>query len=171
MSEEGVRLKRERHEILGLQSAKRGIPYPGWRVLPERQLLPALPRLFALLGDDPWRLFRFLRQHHCEFGGRRALEALRRGRIEAVLAAWHHILLDRFACPLGFGFAPSRFSDPRKNPARRFGVFYVGQTFEVAFSKPSSVIAATVTQACSSQVLRIWTPMCMSTSPCGARSA
>jgi len=34
---------------------------------------------------------------------------------------------------LGFGFSPSRFSDPRKNPPQRFGVYYVGQTFEVAF--------------------------------------
>lgn len=46
---------------------------------------------------------------------------------------WHHIFLDHFPDPLGFGFAPSRFSDPRKNPPRRFGVYYVGQTFEVAF--------------------------------------
>jgi hypothetical protein len=46
---------------------------------------------------------------------------------------WHHIFLDRFADPLGFGFASSRFSDPRKSPATRFGVYYVGQTFEVAF--------------------------------------
>jgi hypothetical protein len=50
-----------------------------------------------------------------------------------VVSIWHHIFLDRFSNPLGFGFASSRFSDPRKNPARRFGVFYVGQTFEVAF--------------------------------------
>ena len=48
-------------------------------------------------------------------------------------SVWHHIFLDRFPDPLGFGFAPSRFSDPRKNPPHRFGVFYVGQTFEVAF--------------------------------------
>jgi hypothetical protein len=46
---------------------------------------------------------------------------------------WHHIFLDRFPDPLGFGFASSRFSDPRKSTAKRFGVYYVGQTFEVAF--------------------------------------
>jgi hypothetical protein len=46
-------------------------------------------------------------------------------------SVWHHIFLDRFPDPLGFGFASSRFSDPRKSP--RFGVYYVGQTFEVAF--------------------------------------
>jgi hypothetical protein len=87
MSEEGVRLKRKRHEILGLESAKRGIRYPAWQVLEGRQLLPALPRLFAMLGNDPWRLFRFLQQHHSELGGARALDSLRQGRVEGVLAA------------------------------------------------------------------------------------
>jgi RES domain len=48
-------------------------------------------------------------------------------------SVWHHIFLDRFPDPLGFGFASSRFSDPRRTPAKRFGVYYVGQTFEVAF--------------------------------------
>jgi RES domain len=48
-------------------------------------------------------------------------------------SVWHHIFLDRFPDPLGFGFASSRFSDPRRKPASRFGVYYVGHTFEVAF--------------------------------------
>jgi hypothetical protein len=48
-------------------------------------------------------------------------------------SVWHHVFLDRFPDPLGFGFASSRFSDPRRNPASRFGVYYVGLTFEVAF--------------------------------------
>ena len=47
-------------------------------------------------------------------------------------SAWHHIFLDRYPDPLGFGFAASRFSDPRKR-RHRFGVYYVGETFEVAF--------------------------------------
>lgn len=97
MSEEGIRLKRKRHEILGLEFAKRGIRYPSWQLLPDRQLLPALPRLFAMLGDDSWRLFRFLQQHHSELGGERAVEALRRGRIEAVLAAAENAASGAFA--------------------------------------------------------------------------
>lgn len=48
-------------------------------------------------------------------------------------STWHHLFLDRFADPLGFGFSSSRFSDPRKAPQRRFGVYYIGQTFEGAF--------------------------------------
>ncbi len=87
MSEEGVRLKRKRHEVLGLEFAKRGIRYPSWQLLPNAQLLPALPRLFDILGPDPWRLYRFLLQHHAEAGGARALDALGRGRSDAVLAA------------------------------------------------------------------------------------
>jgi hypothetical protein len=48
-------------------------------------------------------------------------------------SVWHHIFLDRYADPLGYGDAPSRFSDPRRNPKKRFGVYYAGATFEVAF--------------------------------------
>lgn len=87
MSEEGVRLKRKRHEILGLEFAKRGVRYPAWQVLEDRQLLPGLPRLFAMLGNDSWRLFRFLQQHLGELGGDRALDALRHGKVDGVLAA------------------------------------------------------------------------------------
>jgi hypothetical protein len=87
MSGEGVRLKRKRHEVLGVDFAKRGIRYPGWQVLDNRQLLPALPRLFSILGDNPWGVYRFLLQNHPELGGSRALDALKRGRIDEVIAA------------------------------------------------------------------------------------
>jgi hypothetical protein len=97
MSEEGVRLKRKRHEIIGLDFAKRGIRYPAWQVLEGRQLLPALPRIFAVLGEDPWRLFRFLQQHHRELGGARALDSLRQGQIEDVLAAAENTAAGAFA--------------------------------------------------------------------------
>jgi RES domain len=43
------------------------------------------------------------------------------------------VFLDHHPDPLGFGYTPSRFSDPRKNPAARFGVYYVGESFETAF--------------------------------------
>ena len=87
MSEEGIRLKRKRHEVLGLEFAKRGIRYPSWQLSDNRQLLPALPRLFSILGDSPWAVYRFLQQRHPEIGGARAVDALKRGRIDAVLAA------------------------------------------------------------------------------------
>jgi hypothetical protein len=97
MSEEGIRLKRKRHEILGLETAKRGIRYPAWQIVGDRQLLPALPRLFAILGDDSWRLFRFLQQHHAELGGQRAYEALGGGRVKAVLGAAENTAAGAFA--------------------------------------------------------------------------
>ena len=97
MSEEGVRLKRKRHEILGLEFAKRGIRYPSWQLLPNAQLLPALPRLFDILGPDPWRLYRFLLQHHAEAGGARALDALKRGRSDAVLVAAQNVAAGAFS--------------------------------------------------------------------------
>jgi hypothetical protein len=45
---------------------------------------------------------------------------------------WHHIFLSHHPNPLGYGFTASRFSDPRR-AKHRFGVYYVGETFEVAF--------------------------------------
>ena len=87
MSEEGIRLKRKRHEVLGLEFAKRGIRYPSWQLSENRQLLPDLPRLFSILGDSPWTVYRFLLQRHSEIGGARAVDALKRGRIDGVLAA------------------------------------------------------------------------------------
>jgi hypothetical protein len=50
-----------------------------------------------------------------------------------IAVRYNYIFLDRFPDPLGFGFASSRFSDPRGKMPKRFGVYYVGQTFEVAF--------------------------------------
>jgi len=97
MSEEGIRLKRRRHEVLGVEVAKRGIRYPAWQVLPGRQILPGLPRLFAVLGDDPWRLLRFLQQHNAELRGQRAFEALQKGRVDEVLAAAENAAMGAFA--------------------------------------------------------------------------
>ncbi len=85
MSEEGARLKRKRHEILGLESAKRGIRYPAWQILENRQLLSALPSLLAMLGDDPWRQQR--KRHPmpagpCAPAGRRTSGSPRAGRTD-----------------------------------------------------------------------------------------
>lgn len=44
------------------------------------------------------------------------------------------IFWDEFSNPLGYGKTPSRFSDPsRKVATNRFGVVYLGSTFEVCF--------------------------------------
>lgn len=97
MSAEGVRLKRKRHEVIGLELAKRGIRYPAWQILEQQRLLPALPRLFEILGGDPWTIYRFLLQHHPELDGARALDALRDGRTDRVVAVAENIAAAGFA--------------------------------------------------------------------------
>ncbi len=63
-----------------------------------------------------------------------ALESARLLRSEVAAGSiWHPIFQKRHPDPLGFGLSPSRFSDPRKNRATRFGVYYVGASFETAF--------------------------------------
>lgn len=97
MSEEGIRQKRKRHEILGIAFARRGLRYPAWQIRADRELLPVLPRLFEILGDDDWRIYRFLLQHHPEAGDERAVDALWHGKIEAVIAAADNIAAGAFA--------------------------------------------------------------------------
>lgn len=97
MSAEGIRLKRKRHEVLGLELAKRGIRYPSWQIVDHQTLLPGLPRLFEILGANPWTIYRFLLQHHPELEGIRALDALRRGWSERVLAAAENLAQGGFA--------------------------------------------------------------------------
>jgi len=84
---EAVRQKREKHEILGLKAAKRDYLYPGWQLNGNGQLLPELPRLFEMLGGEPWAVYRFLLQRHPELEGDTALSALHKGNIQGVLAA------------------------------------------------------------------------------------
>ena len=48
--------------------------------------------------------------------------------------------MDRFPNPLGFGKAPSRFSDPRRRvDANRFGILYLGDTRVLRGSRRSSI--------------------------------
>jgi hypothetical protein len=87
VSREAVRAKHQRHEVLGLKGAKRGLRFPKWQVTSDGGLLPELPRLFEILDGDPWTVYRFLTQHHAELEGNTALSALLRGKVEKVLAA------------------------------------------------------------------------------------
>ncbi|KGT81817.1 hypothetical protein MA20_02910 [Bradyrhizobium japonicum] len=84
-SHETVNVKRGRGEVLGLQSATRAVRYPRWQVTDAGLPLPSLPRLFEILGRQPWTVYRFLRTVHAELGGRTALDALKAGQQDAVL--------------------------------------------------------------------------------------
>ncbi len=57
VSREAVRGKHQRHEVLGLHGAKRGLRFPKWQVTPNGKLLPDLPQLFKLLGGDSWTVY------------------------------------------------------------------------------------------------------------------
>lgn len=84
-SHETVNVRRRRGEILGLQAATRAVRYPSWQVTDAGMTLPGLPRLFEVLGRQPWAVYRFLRTAHAELDGRTALDALKSGREEDVL--------------------------------------------------------------------------------------
>jgi hypothetical protein len=50
-------------------------------------------------------------------------------------ATWRRLYQSRFPNPLGYGFSPSRFSDPETTliPPERFGVVYFGSSIKVCF--------------------------------------
>jgi hypothetical protein len=50
---------------------------------------------------------------------------------------WRRIYESRFPDPLGYGFGPSRFSDPKTMlvPPDRFGVVYLGSSVKVCFAE------------------------------------
>nr|WP_295107150.1 antitoxin Xre/MbcA/ParS toxin-binding domain-containing protein [uncultured Caulobacter sp.] len=83
-SHETVNTKRKRHEVLGLEGATRGVKYPRWQVTDTGLPLPGLPKLFEILGEQPWTVFRFLKTPHAELGGKTALDVLKTGRVDAV---------------------------------------------------------------------------------------
>jgi hypothetical protein len=83
MTRAGLHKVRARHEVLGLEGAKRGIRFPRWQLV-DGHLLPGLKQIFEVLSDGPWTVYRFLQQKHPELGGASALDALKRGQVEAV---------------------------------------------------------------------------------------
>ena len=94
---ETVHQKRRRGEVLGLEGAKRGVRFPDWQIGADGRLLAGLPHLIESLGKHPWAVHRFLLQHHPELDGSSALEALRRGRVDEVLAAARSVEEGTFA--------------------------------------------------------------------------
>jgi hypothetical protein len=85
-SHETVNVKRSRGEILGLQGATRGVRYPSWQVTEAGMPLPGLPRLFQVLGQQPWAVYRFMTTAHSELGGKTGLEAMKAGQLDAAYA-------------------------------------------------------------------------------------
>lgn len=84
---ETVNKKRRRHEILGLEGAKRGVRFPKWQIGDDGQLLGGLAQLFEALNGHPWAVYRFLVQKSDSLGGRTGLQILQKGRIEQAVGA------------------------------------------------------------------------------------
>ncbi|GEO43630.1 XRE family transcriptional regulator [Skermanella aerolata] len=80
-----VNARRQKHELLGLDGAKRGYRFPAWQVDEDGKAFEALPRLFEILGSSPWGVYRFLTQRHNALRGSTAKDALRRGDTVRVL--------------------------------------------------------------------------------------
>lgn len=92
-----VNAKRQRHEVLALEGAKRGFRFPAWQVDENGKPFEVLPKLFELLGDSPWTVYRFLVQRHAELDGASARDYLRRGRAGQVVEAAASIARGAFA--------------------------------------------------------------------------
>jgi hypothetical protein len=80
-----VNAKRQSHQVLGLEGAKRGFRFPKWQIGEDGKPFSALPELFDRLGGSSWAVYRFLVQHHPELDGLTGLEALSGGRAAEAL--------------------------------------------------------------------------------------
>ena len=92
-----VNTKRQNHQVLGLNGAKRGFRFPAWQIGEDGKPFDALPALFERLGGAPWTVYRFLIQPHPELDGLTGREALRRGRASQALEAAESIAQGNFA--------------------------------------------------------------------------
>jgi hypothetical protein len=80
-----VNAKRQNHQVLGLEGAKRGFRFPKWQINEDGKPFSALPELFDRLGGSSWAVYRFLVQHHPELGGLTGREALSGGHAAEAL--------------------------------------------------------------------------------------
>ena len=76
---------RRRRQVIGLEGPKRGFRFPMWQFDERGIPYPEIPRLFALLGDSPWIVYRFMTEAHPELDGMTGREALAAGRSREVV--------------------------------------------------------------------------------------
>ncbi len=92
-----VNARRQKRELLGLDGAKRGFRFPAWQVDEKGKAFDVLPKLFDLLGNNPWTVYRFLTQRHAALEGVSAKDALRQGKATLVLQAAESLAQGDFA--------------------------------------------------------------------------
>jgi len=86
ITRQAVDKRRNAGQLLALEAAKRGYLYPAWQ-LGDRGLLEGFPEVLAVLAAPPWAAARFFLSGNHRLGGRRPIDVLRKGHVEAVLAA------------------------------------------------------------------------------------
>lgn len=92
-----INAKRQRHEVLALEGAKRGFRFPAWQLDENGKPYDILPKLFELLGDSPWTVYRFLVQRHAALDGASAQDYLRRGRANHIIEVAESVARGDFA--------------------------------------------------------------------------
>ena len=92
-----VNARRQKHELLGLDGAKRGFRFPAWQVDQDGKAFGILPKLFNLLGGSPWGVYRFLVQRHAVLDGLSAKDALNQRKVTQVLQAAESLSQGDFA--------------------------------------------------------------------------
>jgi hypothetical protein len=87
LTRQGVDLRRRKGRLIGLERGRRGYLYPAWQFV-DGQVVPGFEEVLAALASSgPWLACRFFMQREPRLGGRRPIDALRAGRLEAVKAA------------------------------------------------------------------------------------
>jgi hypothetical protein len=87
--------RRRARQVLAFEVGPDCLRAPMWQVSSDRSLLPAMPTLFRLLGDDPWAVYLFLTEPHPDFEWGAPLALLRQGITAPVLAAANRSRLNK----------------------------------------------------------------------------
>lgn len=87
VTRETVNTWRKARAVLGLERAKRGLRYPDWQINDAGRPYAVIPRLFEVIGDDPWAVFLFLTRPQSALDGRAGREVMAEGRDEDLIEA------------------------------------------------------------------------------------
>jgi hypothetical protein len=86
ITRQAVDKRRNAGQLLALEAGKRGYLYPAWQ-LSDRGSIDGFAEVLAVLAAPPWAAARFFLSGNHRLRGRRPIDVLRKGDVEAVLAA------------------------------------------------------------------------------------
>lgn len=87
ITRQAVNKRRQQGALVGLDAGRHGYLYPAWQFVREGTIPNLEPVLEALKGHDPWMQHIFMVSGNTRLEDRTALEALRQGQRDDVLAA------------------------------------------------------------------------------------